>query len=54
MADEVIRPNGLTFSPDESLLYIVNSASGDEGNASIKIYEVQGDSLKMESHLLVI
>jgi gluconolactonase len=46
VADDVIRPNGLTFSPDESLLYIVNSASGEEGNASIKVYEVQHDSLK--------
>jgi gluconolactonase len=46
VADDVIRPNGLTLSPDESLLYIVNSASGDEGSASIKVYEVHGDSLK--------
>ncbi|MBU6453336.1 MAG: SMP-30/gluconolactonase/LRE family protein [Cyanobacteria bacterium REEB67] len=45
VADDVIRPNGLTFAPDESLLYIVNSASGDEGSASIRVYEVRGDSL---------
>jgi gluconolactonase len=46
VADDVIRPNGLTLSPDESLLYIVNSASGDEGSPAIRVYEVHGDKLK--------
>lgn len=46
VADDIVRPNGLTFSPDEKLLYIVNSASGDEGAASIKVYDVQDNSLK--------
>jgi gluconolactonase len=46
VADDIVRPNGLTFSPDEKLLYIVDSASGDEGAASIKVYDVQENSLK--------
>jgi gluconolactonase len=29
VADDFVRPNGLAFSPDESRLYIVDSAGGD-------------------------
>jgi gluconolactonase len=43
--DDVTRPNGLAFSPDESKLYIVNSAAGDEGKACVRVYDVKGDKL---------
>jgi gluconolactonase len=46
VVDDVIRPNGLAFSPDESLLYIVNSASGEEGSPCIRVYGAHGDTLK--------
>ena len=34
VADDFIRPNGLAFSADESLLYIVDSAGGDTRSTS--------------------
>jgi gluconolactonase len=40
------RPNGLAFSPDESLLYIADSAfPGHGSNHSIRAYEVEGTRL---------
>jgi gluconolactonase len=40
------RPNGLALSPDESLMYIADSASPHYGaNHSIRVYEVEGPRL---------
>ena len=40
------RPNGLAFSPDESLIYIADSAFPSHGsNHSIRVYEVEGPRL---------
>jgi gluconolactonase len=37
------RPNGLAFSPDESLLYVADSAGANYGgNHNIRVYEVEG------------
>lgn len=38
LADDVLGPNGLCFSPDESILYVV--ASRDEPNRTILAYDV--------------
>ena len=38
MTDEVPGPNGLAFSPDEKLLYVV--ASRDEPNRTLRAYDV--------------
>jgi len=46
IADDFVRPNGLAFSPDEKLLYIVDSGVTHGGPAHIRVFEVQGTSLK--------
>jgi len=48
VADDFDRPNGLCFSPDESLLYISDTgASHDpQGKAHIRVFEVEGQRLK--------
>ena len=42
------KPNGLCFSPDESLLYISDTATSHDpdGNAHIRVFEVDGDSVR--------
>ncbi|TVQ00007.1 MAG: SMP-30/gluconolactonase/LRE family protein [Balneolaceae bacterium] len=40
LTDELSRPNGLAFSPDESLLYVANS---DPGRAIWMVYDVLED-----------
>lgn len=41
------RPNGLCFSPDESLLYIVDTGRSHDPDcpSEIRVYEVEGDKL---------
>ena len=48
VADDFERPNGLCFSPDESLLYISDTgASHDpQGKAHIRVFDVEGPALK--------
>jgi len=41
VADDILGPNGLCFSPDESILYIVESRG--EPNRKILAYDVDGD-----------
>jgi gluconolactonase len=46
MIGDFVRPNGLTFSPDEKLLYVVDSAGAALGNVShIRVFEVNGKRL---------
>ena len=47
VAGDFRRPNGLCFSPDESLLYIVDTgrSDGPEHPALIRVFEVGGDRL---------
>jgi gluconolactonase len=46
VADDFIRPNGLAFSPDEHLLYIVDSGITHGGPAHIRVFEVDGTKLR--------
>jgi len=41
-----VRPNGLAFSPDEKLLYIVDSGATHGGPAHIRVFDVEGTRLK--------
>lgn len=43
VADDILGPNGLCFSPDESLLYVV--ASRARPNRTIRVYQVSGATL---------
>jgi gluconolactonase len=46
VAGDFVRPNGLALSPDEKLLYIVDSAGAALGNVShIRVFEVNGKRL---------
>jgi len=47
VADDFDRPNGLCFSPDESLLYIVDTGKSHTpgGPAHIRVFPVNGDRL---------
>ncbi len=42
VTDEIGAPNGLCFSPDQSLLYVADTGSGRE----IKVWDVDGDRLR--------
>ena len=46
VADDFVRPNGLAFSPDEKLLYIVDSGATHGGPAHIRVFDVEGTRLK--------
>jgi gluconolactonase len=48
VADDFVRPNGLAFSPDEKLLYIVDSGATHGGPAHIRVFEVDGVKLKKD------
>ncbi len=45
VANDFVRPNGLCFSPDESLLYIVDSGVSHGGPAHIRVFRVDGGKL---------
>lgn len=40
VADDFIRPNGLCFSPDEKLLYIVDTGQSEDKPQPIRVYDV--------------
>ncbi len=46
VADDFVRPNGLAFSPDETLLYIVDSGLTHGGPAHIRVFDVDGATLR--------
>jgi gluconolactonase len=46
VADDFIRPNGICFSPDERLLYIVDSGISHGGPAHIRVFDVDGERLR--------
>jgi gluconolactonase len=46
VADDFVRPNGLAFSPDEKLLYIVDSGITHGGPAHIRVFQVEGGKLQ--------
>jgi DNA-binding beta-propeller fold protein YncE len=43
---DMVRPNGLAFSPDESLLYVADTGRthGPENPAHIRVFEVDGQN----------
>jgi gluconolactonase len=45
VADDFVRPNGLCFSPDERLLYVVDSGVTHGGPAHIRVFDVAGGRL---------
>lgn len=45
MAGDVVRPNGLAFSPDERRLDIVDSGISHGGPAHIRVFDVDGAHL---------
>jgi gluconolactonase len=46
VADDFVRPNGLAFSPDERVLYIVDSGITHGGPAHIRAFDVDGATLR--------
>ncbi len=46
VADDFTRPNGLAFSPDEKLLYIVDTGITHGGPSHIRVFEVAGNKLR--------
>jgi gluconolactonase len=46
VVDDFVRPNGLAFSPDEKLMYIVDSGVTHGGPAHIRVFEVAGNKLR--------
>ena len=46
VAGDFVRPNGLCFSPDESLLYIVDSGVSHGGPAHIRVFQVVDGRLR--------
>ncbi len=48
LVDDFVKPNGLCFSPDESLLYIADT----DGN-SVRAFDVQGDGTLANGRTLI-
>jgi gluconolactonase len=46
VVDDFTRPNGLAFSPDERLLYIVDSGATHGGPAHIRVFDVVANKLR--------
>jgi gluconolactonase len=46
VADDFVRPNGLAFSPDESLLYIIDSGLAFGGPSHIRVFDVERARLR--------
>lgn len=49
VADDLVRPNGLAFSPDESLLYISDTGFShvENGPRHIRVFDVTGNGLSL-------
>ncbi len=52
MADDIEGPNGLAFSPDESVLYVVASRAAP--NRLIRAFDVQADGRKLTNNRVFI
>ena len=55
VADDFLRPNGLCFSPDESLLYIVDTGRSHDPNgpSHIRVFDVTPDNRLENGRLFV-
>ena len=49
VADDFVKPNGLAFSPDESMLYIADTGAShaDDGPRHIRRFAVSGDGRRL-------
>jgi gluconolactonase len=49
MADDFVGPNGLAFSPDESLLYVAETGDQFDDNAArhIRVFDVRDDGTRL-------
>jgi gluconolactonase len=49
VADDLVKPNGLAFSPDESLLYVVDTGMTHDPSCTpkIRVYPVAADGAKL-------
>jgi gluconolactonase len=48
--DDFVQPNGITFSPDEKRLYVIDTAgAGDNGPSHIRVFDVDIDSGKVSN-----
>lgn len=45
-ADDFVRPNGLAFSPDQQLLYVVDSGITHGGPSHIRVFDVADGTLR--------
>ncbi|MBE7470113.1 MAG: SMP-30/gluconolactonase/LRE family protein [Anaerolineales bacterium] len=55
VVDDVVEPNGLAFSPDESLLYVADTSAAFDphGNHHIRVYEVVDGKTATNGRLFV-
>ncbi|WP_250494499.1 SMP-30/gluconolactonase/LRE family protein [Caballeronia sp. GAWG1-1] len=55
VCDDFVKPNGLAFSPDESLLYIADSAASHDDTAPrhIRVFDVAKDGALRNSRVFV-
>ena len=53
-ADDFVKPNGLAFSPDESLLYVADTGAshGADGPRHIRQFKLSADGRRLESSKL--
>ena len=55
---DVDEPNGLAFSPDESLLYVADTSAGmrtdGTGNHHIRVYDVRGDRRALDGRVFAV
>jgi gluconolactonase len=45
VTNDLDKPNGLAFSPDEKKLYIVDSGLTHGGRSNLRVFDVNGDKL---------
>ncbi|OWJ61712.1 SMP-30/gluconolactonase/LRE family protein [Paraburkholderia caledonica] len=55
VSDDFVKPNGLAFSPDESKLYIADSAASHDDNAPrhIRLFDVAGNGALRNGRVFV-
>ncbi|MBV8615967.1 MAG: SMP-30/gluconolactonase/LRE family protein, partial [Acetobacteraceae bacterium] len=49
VVDDFVQPNGITFSPDEKKLYVIDSGITDGGPSHIRVFDVDIDSGKVSN-----
>jgi gluconolactonase len=49
VVDDFVQPNGITFSPDEKRLYIIDTGITDGGPSHIRVFDVDIDSGKVSN-----